>query len=154
WQVVAGVMVFIGVAMSAIPILNVFKYEFNNPPLCVWAGAVALTFIVAGIIHFATGQPRNRPVAGMSDLDNLRMLLPCVLRLAGLFTALFGLVLPFVHYRHLLSGGLEAWRKNADKLTWCLAAFMGGLVLMFIGLTMGRAYERTQAGLRRLMYGY
>jgi ABC-type uncharacterized transport system len=153
WQTIAYGLIVAGVALEIIPIVNATIYNFSNPPLCVWAGAVGLTFAIAGIVYLI--QPRGgRNTSGMSDLDNLRLLMLSVLGVAGLFTALFGLLLPLVQYRYQLAGGLEEWRKNADKLTWCILAFLSGLVLMFIGLTLGRAYERTQAGLRRLMYGY
>jgi hypothetical protein len=150
WQQVSYVLIGAGVALALIPAVNILKYEHNNLPLCFWGGALALTFLAAGVVHFTA--PRGRTAE--ADVDTLRLLLLSVLAVSGFVTAVFGLVLPFVQYRAQLAGGLVEWRKNADLLTWCLAAFVGGLVLMFVGLTLGRTYERTQAGLRRLMYGY
>ena len=136
--------------MGHIPCVNIIKYDHNNLPLCVWGAMLSLSFLLAGVIWLTL--PRGRNVE--ADVDNLRILILTVLGLVGFATALFGLVLPFAQYRAELAGGLEEWRKHADVLTWCALAFVGGLVLMFVGLMMGRTYERAQAGLRRLVYGY
>jgi hypothetical protein len=52
------------------------------------------------------------------------------------------------------TGGLEEWHKNWWQLMLCELLIFGGLAVMFGALQFARAEERTNPGLRRLVYGY
>jgi hypothetical protein len=51
-------------------------------------------------------------------------------------------------------GGVEEWHKNWWRLLLCELAIFGGLGVMFGALHVARSEERTNPGLRRLLYGY
>lgn len=73
---------------------------------------------------------------------------------AGFALWLLSLVLAY-WWRATLFGGLDAWQgTNWWQLWVCLLAMFGGLAIMFVSLLPLRALERSNATLRRLLYGY
>src|SRR6185437_8759435 len=156
---IAYALIALGVALAAIPIVNVALYGWQSILFFVWGTALSLSALLAGGIYLTSAPaPTLR-----EEADRLRITLLIVLGLLGLLTALLGLALPFASppfsmtdYRDIFAGGIRKWRErdNARALTWCGIALMGGLAIMFVGLIQARAFERTRPGLRRLMYGY
>ncbi|HLJ92226.1 MAG TPA: Gldg family protein [Gemmataceae bacterium] len=72
----------------------------------------------------------------------------------GFLCWLFSLVLAY-RWRATIFGGLDAWQgANWWQLWVCLLALFGGLAIMFVSLLPLRALERSNAALRRLLYGY
>ena len=73
---------------------------------------------------------------------------------AGLILWVLSLVLAYA-WRNTIFGGLDAWQgANWWQLWVCLLAMVGGLAIMFVSLLPLRAVERSNAVLRRLLYGY
>ena len=72
----------------------------------------------------------------------------------GFATTLLGLILPVTRYASVFGGGLQVWSKNRWTVGLCAAAVLGGLGLMFVSLLLARGVERSNALMRRLMYGY
>jgi hypothetical protein len=53
-----------------------------------------------------------------------------------------------------VTGGLEEWHKHWWQLLVCELLVFGGLAVMFGALQVARSEERTNPGMRRLIYGY
>ena len=127
-----------------------FQYRTAGFLLCIWAAALGLVYEAAAL-WFIT----SRPPSNMKDADRVRLALLTVLGATGLGLVLLGMYLPFIEKNWtVLTGGLPEWRKNPFVLISIGAALFGGLVLIFLGVQLARAYERSQAGMRRLLYGY
>jgi hypothetical protein len=156
---VAYVLFGLAAALAVIPIVNVSLYKWESLAVFLWGAA--LTVFVLGV---GLWQLTSEVSGGRRDrADRLRITVLLVLGGVGLLTALLGLLLPFssspftiIDYREIFAGGVRKWREreNAWALTRCVAAILGGLILMFIGLTQARTFERTSPNLRRMLYGY
>lgn len=116
-------------------------------PYILWSGAVALYALGVG---FALSG-RNR--AETSDADALRIGLIFLGGGVGFLTATLGMTLPFVDYSTVFSGGLPEWRKNPKAVMLCAGLLFGGLSLMFFSVLLAKSFERSNANLRRLLYG-
>jgi hypothetical protein len=153
------VLIVGGLALLAIPISNVALYRWQSLAVFIWGTLLSLFVVAVGlwnVLSPVTGTVRDRA-------DRLRVTVLLVLAGVGLLTALLGLLLPFssppfslTNYPDIFAGGVRKWRErdNALAVMRLAAALLGGLVLMFIGLTQARAFERTSPNLRRLLYGY
>jgi hypothetical protein len=153
------ILIAAGLGLLAIPVSNAALYRWQSLAVFIWGLALSLFVIGVGlwnVLFPVTGEIRDRS-------DRLRVTVLIVLAGAGLLTALLGLLLPFssppfslTNYPEIFAGGVRKWREreNALAVTRLVAALVGGLVLMFIGLTQARAFERTSPNLRRLLYGY
>jgi hypothetical protein len=158
-QNVAYGFVAVGLALLAIPISNVVLYRWQSLAFFIWGAALSLLVVGVGLWNLLSpveGGPREQA-------DRLRVTVLIVLGGTGLLTALLGLMLPFssqpfsvTNYPEIFEGGVRKWREreNATAVTRLVAALLGGLVLMFIGLMQARTFERTSPNLRRLLYGY
>jgi hypothetical protein len=149
-KTIAYILIGLGGAMLAVPIVNGILYRDQAMPVIVWGCAVSLTLLLAGVIYMNV-IPSGRMTGG----DLLRLVALITLGATGLATALLGLVLPFTQpYSDILGGGLQSWRDNWSVLFKCGVPLFAGLVLMFLGVQMARTFERSQALMRRLLYGY
>jgi hypothetical protein len=158
-QQIAYGLIGVGAALAAIPIANVALYRWESLAFLLWGGALTLLVLGVGIYYLLM-----EPAGTLRDeADRLRILALVVLGGAGLLTALLGFVLPFsaspftvTDYRDIFAGGVRKWREreNIWPLIRCVAALIGGLVLMFLGLLQARTFERVRPNLRRLLYGY
>jgi hypothetical protein len=73
---------------------------------------------------------------------------------SGFLLWLLSLILAYV-WRGTIFGGLDAWQgSNWWQLWVCLLALFAGLAIMFLSLMPLRTVERSNATLRRLLYGY
>jgi hypothetical protein len=152
-------LIVVGLALLAIPVSNVALYRWQSLAVFIWGTALSLFVIGVGlwsVLSPVYGGPRERA-------DRLRIIVLVVLAGVGLLTTLLGLLLPFssppfslTNYPDIFAGGVRKWRErdNAWAVTRLVAALLGGLVLMFIGLMQARVFERTSPNLRRLLYGY
>ncbi len=158
-QNIAYVLIAVGLALLAIPVSNAAMYRWESLAVLIWGAALSLFVVGVGLWNLLS------PVRGGPDevADRLRVTVLLVLGGVGLLTALLGLLLPFssqpfslTNYPEIFSGGVRKWREreNAWAVTRVVAALLGGLVLMFLGLIQARAFERTSPNLRRLLYGY
>jgi hypothetical protein len=158
-QNVAYILIAVGLALLAIPIINLSLYRWQSLAVFLWGAALSVFVAGVGLWNLLL------PVRGgtREAADRLRVTLLVVLAGVGLLTALLGLILPFAaapfsvtNYPEIFEGGLRKWREreNAMAVTRLVAALLGGLILMFIGLTQARTFERTSPNLRRLLYGY
>jgi hypothetical protein len=149
-QTIAYVLIGAGVAMAAVPVYSAVRNGWEYLPLLVWSTFLALLLVFTGVLYLAS----RGPGMTVAEADALRIVALVLGGAGGFATALFGLALPIFQYREELRGGLQAWRDNRWPLTWSALAFVGGLVLMFLGFMQARAFERTQPALRRLAHGY
>jgi hypothetical protein len=92
----------------------------------------------------------------MTEAEQIRLLFMAVGAIAGFLTTVLGFVLPIVHksYSEVLRKGVAEWRANPWILAKVAVPVFGGLLLMFLSMQLARSFERTRAGLRRLLYGY
>jgi hypothetical protein len=147
-------LIALGLALEAIPIVGFWKYGWSEAAaVIVWGGLVAQLTLVIGLIYGFVVPPDTD---AQNEADRVRTMLLIFTGGAGAATALLGLVLPFstAQYRDVFAGGLEEWRKNRGMLAWVAAAILGGLMLIFAGMQLARAWERSHGSMRRLMYGY
>lgn len=115
----------------------------------LWLALLALLLVGAGL---SLRLPKVA-VPPSSAVDRTRLLVLTLGGLAGLLTVLLAVALAY-EWWDIFNGGLEAWRKEWWRLTVCLLALFGGLIVMFVSLQLARVDERSNAGLRRLLYGY
>jgi hypothetical protein len=87
--------------------------------------------------------------------DRFRVLLMTAGGLIGLALALYGFYLPFTgEYYTAFGSGLTEWRQKPGLILWPAGSFLGGIVLLFLSLSLARGAERTSGPLRRLLYGF
>ncbi|HVS39159.1 MAG TPA: hypothetical protein VMS17_26610, partial [Gemmataceae bacterium] len=139
----------VGAALAAIPISFVVRQGWSAMELIIWGAVLSIVSFAAGAFCL-TAKPR----AELTQTDQVRLVLLVLGGLAGFATTLLGLVLPVSRYSAVFSGGLQEWSKNPWTVWGCGAAVFGGLALMFISLLLARSVERSNALMRRLMYGY
>src|SRR5579875_3061369 len=58
------------------------------------------------------------------------------------------------NYPEIFTGGPKSWRSHGWEVGRCVAALIGGLVLMFLALQLARPVQRTSMSMRRWLYGY
>lgn len=146
-------LLVLAAAFAAIPVYLLIRYSFNVAigPVFLWGMMMSLIALALGIV----GISFDTRTSELSESEMLRLQLLTAGGLAGLATALLGFALPFTSaYRGILAKGMEEWRKNPQALLWPSLAFLGGLILMFLSLQLGRGMERRSQGIRRLIYGY
>src|SRR5947209_2626590 len=111
-----------------------------SSPVFYWGLFSTLTLVVVGVLGLTL-----TPEGGVSEAEQLRMLLLVLGGALGLFSALLGLLLPFLEYRALFAGGAREWRREPRALVWTGLALFGGLILMFVSIQLTRGMERTSA---------
>ena len=148
-QTLGIVLLILAAALAAIPIVFAVYYGRNGLETIVWGALLSLTVLGGGVYCLATA---NRQ--GLTQVDEIRLVLLVLGGVIGFATALYGMVLPFTQYRAVFSGGLAEWSKNALPVWGCTAAVFGGFSLMFLDLLLGRGMERSSPAMRRLLYGY
>lgn len=139
----------VGGGLAVLCLIVGYRDLWSHPPLLTWGLACSIVFAAAGLFCLLPDLRSN-----LSRGEALRAVVLFVLSVNGFVCAVAGLLLPFIQYREQLGGDLQSWRAHGGLLALCIGAFVGGLVLMFVGLSLGRSYERTAPAMRRLMYGY
>jgi hypothetical protein len=150
WQVLYGLLA-VGAGLIIVAIILWFTKGWQTFVLELWLAGMGMVFLgsAVAVYRWLTSPNKELPAA-----DLLRFLLLAIGGLAGFLTALLGPVLAVWQYSDIFGGGIETWRQNTRTILLCGLPFFVGLLLMFGGLMLGRNFERTQAGLRRLLYGY
>jgi hypothetical protein len=149
-DVISFVLLGLGAALLAVPIVNGILYGWQAAPVIVWGAALSLALLLTGLLYL-TLSPSGRITEG----DRLRVVALTTLVVSGVVTTVLGLVLPFTAaYHAVLGGGLTQWRENWPVLLKIGLPLFGGLVLMFLGTQLARNFERSQAVMRRILYGY
>ena len=148
-QTAAFVLLIVGAALAAVPIT--FGVRQGQAALIeiIWGSLLSLVVVAAGVVCLLLTPRDDFPLA-----EQLRFTFLVVGGLAGFIIASGGLILPFARYRSVFAGGLAEWGKNQPVVWGCAAAIFIGLGLMFVSLLLARGVERSNALLRRLMYGY
>jgi hypothetical protein len=140
---------FLGVAaaFAALAVVLFIKYREEYAVIGVWAGLLGAIALGGGVWLLLTeGQPRAE------SAEESRLLVLAVGGLAGFATWVLSLTLGF-RWRETILGGTEAWQGEKWWQLWVFfLAMFGGLALIFVSLLPARAAERTNPGLRRLVY--
>jgi hypothetical protein len=151
------VLIALGLLLAAIPIANGMKYRANSLAILGWGAFLCLYVTVIGL--YAVMPPPDTGVQGRTE--RLRWIFLLTVGGVGAMTALLGLILPFctmpmslTNYPDIFKGGPKEWRSHGWEVGRCLAALIGGLVLMFVGLQLARPVQRTSPNMRRWLYGY
>ena len=119
-------------------------------PAAVWAGLLAV--LAGGAAYWMTAQPL--PAGAEAQASQVRAEALTIGAIAGLLTAVLGLLFGVRWHESLfkwVSGG------STQEAKWVLIAasiFTAGLVIMFLSLQIGRTEERSNAVLRRMLYGF
>jgi hypothetical protein len=151
-------LIVAGLLLTAIPIANAVMYRTNSLAILVWGTCLSLFVIGVGLYTLT-------PPAAAADIqtrtERLRWIFLLTAGGVGAMTALLGLILPFctmpmalTNYPEIFKGGPKSWRSHGWEVGRCVAALIGGLVLMFVGLQLARPVQRTSMGMRRWLYGY
>jgi hypothetical protein len=146
-QVAYG-LIGLAVLLAAIPVWMIYKYEWEYAVVAVWGGALSAISLGAAVWLWLVEDEQ------VSDLDRSRALVLVVGGLSGFTTWMLSLALAY-QWRGTILGGLEAWQGPLWWRLWvCILAMFGGLGIIFVSLLPARVAERTNAGLRRLVYGF
>ena len=136
------------------PSETVGKEELPPPPSpggnsrVFWAGLLGLLALAAGLVPLA-----RVPVPGQEKFE-ARVWVMSAGGVAGLLTALFGLVLLYNYRNSLYSWIAEGQTREARRVLLAVAVMVAGLLVTFASLQPARAEERTSAVMRRLLYGF
>jgi hypothetical protein len=145
-----SVLFWVGcVVLALLPRWLEHEDRFENFWPAAWAASLGLVTLGAGLWElFYEPEVTNRH-------DAARVVAIGVGGLAGLLTTVLGVVLAWQWW-----GDLTSWLKadetgtGLNHVVFALAAFFGGLAIMFLSLQLARTRERASATLRRLLYGY
>jgi hypothetical protein len=137
-----------GAAIAVLPVLLATWYGTDFLMTVVFTGLLAFVVLAIGVsIRFLPAEATNEP-------DRLLGLALALGGLGGLLVALTGLAL-LVHWWAFLTDWLSLGkREDAWRVLLALAVLLVGLFVMFWTLQLGRADERRNPTVRRLMYGY
>jgi hypothetical protein len=120
-----------------------------NLPIVACGAILILATLGAGLERLL-----HEPTAG-TEIDAARVVVLGVGGLAGLALAVASVLLAYEWWSDIL-GWLN--ESGPGKLAWragvVLAVLVGGLLLMFSSLQVGKTEERANAVLRRMLYGY
>ncbi len=118
----------------------------------IWLGGLAVAAVASGLAYYWAQQSEMGKALPPGDVLRLTALLAA--GLAGLVTFIYGLLLIVLDYPSVFAGKIDVMRENLRTIVLCALPLFAGLALMYVGLALGQKFERTQAGLRRLLYGY
>lgn len=126
-----------------------YRYHWDYAVVWLWGGVMTMIAIGIGAWLLAT-EPGAEP-----NLDMTRLQVLTLGGLAGLATALLlGPGLGYIWWE-TIKGGWSAWQGPKGWQVWVtILAVSGGFALMLLSLQLARADERSNALLRRLLYGY
>ena len=116
-------------------------------PAAIWGGLITALFLGS-----AAFQLSRQPEAGRAVFE-ARLSVFTLGSLLGLSTALLGFVLAWRWQESVLQWVNKGETQEAKWVLAALAIFLGGLAIMFFSMQLARAEERTNATLRRLLYG-
>lgn len=137
-----------GVAIAVLPVL-----------LATWHGSeflmtVLFTALLALLVLGVGVTVRFLPAEAANDPGRLLRLVLTLGGLSGLLVALTGVALSVHWWAYLTDWLSQGKREGAVQVLAAIVVFLVGLFVMFVTLQLGRAEERRDPTLRRLMYGY
>jgi hypothetical protein len=144
----------------AIPLMGVAIWRgliaFKDPALpkwdelafMFWTGLLALSAAASGVWQLMMERDES------GSLDNARMLVLGLGGLVGLITTLAGSGLVIAWWSEVVSWFQEGSPREPYKGVVAALTVFGGLAVMFASLQGTRTEERSNATLRRLLYGY
>jgi hypothetical protein len=140
----------IGALFVALTVWLGYQYKSQLLSVTVTTGLLAAVPVIAGLICLGIEPSR------MPRKEFVRMVLLATGGLVGFIAVVIGVTLGFHEaWWKVLTGGTKAWQGAERWRLWeCIGILFGGFALMFASVQLGRAEERTQAALRRLVYGY
>jgi hypothetical protein len=144
----AGIaMAILGIAVLAVPVTLVSKYEWEFLPVVITTGALGLFLIAIGVsLKFLASES--------GDVDRVRMLVLLASGAGGLLIAATGVCLAYLWWNVVPAWLRDDEREGLWKIFVAAITLLGGLAVMFVGLQAARAEERTNPALRRLVFGY
>jgi hypothetical protein len=114
----------------------------------VWAGGLALlTLLSAAWVYTQPADPAAPEASSRTEVLAFG-------GTAGLLTALFGAVLGYRWHQSLVQWVGSNDPREAQWVLLAAAVFLGGLLIMFVSLQLARTEQRTNATLRRVLYGF
>jgi gliding motility-associatede transport system auxiliary component len=114
----------------------------------VWAGSVALLCLLcAGWVYTQPADPAN-------PITSARVEALTFGGTVGLLTALCGAFLGYRWHQSLVMWVGSGDRREAKWVLYAAAVFVAGLLIMFFSLQLARSEQRTNAMLRRILYGF
>ena len=114
----------------------------------IWAGSVALVAFLSAVWLFT--QPVD-PVAPETAARKEVLFFGGTL---GFLTALCGAFLGYRWHQSLVKWVASDDAGEAKWVLYAVAVFFAGLMIMFVSIQLARSEERTNAGLRRVLYGF
>src|SRR5438445_12469218 len=136
----------LGILLVLVPILLGIFYHTEYLWVCIWGALVALECL--GLAIWQTVRPGS-----MDEHDHARGLLLLAGGLFGLSTTLLGFGLGY-DWWDVFTSWINGTPEKGWRIYVVLLAIVGGLGIMFASLQLGRSQERTNPGLRVLLYGY
>src|SRR5579883_1948189 len=139
----------LGAALLIAAAVLLFKYGWEAPLEFLACLAFGLVLLGSGYAHM--------PKEGGTGAGNLNATRRLVLVIGGAF-GFFLLVIAVgraIGWMSYFAGGVEAWQGEGSWRIWlCVFLALAGLGVMFASLMLARTEERTNAVLRRSLYGY
>lgn len=134
--------------LAVIPLWLVIKFGTAYLDTAIVTVFLALVPAGAGFWFFLRNSEE------FSDLDAARMLVLTVGGLWGLGLVLLSASLTY-HWWQYITGGMKVLQGREGWRVWAaIVCLLAGLALMFVSVQLGRAEERSNPTLRRLVYGY
>jgi len=150
---IAGtVFLAVGGALALTVVILASTKGYSLLTLDVWLGGLSIVFVGIGLARLLG--PQTEAFRNFSPGDRLRLTALAAGGLLGFVTFIYGVLLIVLDYPSVFAGKIEVMRENVGTIMLCALPLFGGLVLMYLGLTLGYRFERTEPGLRRLLYGY
>jgi hypothetical protein len=145
----AYILYAVAVLFAALAIASYARFQGEWAPVTLWFAGIASVAAMGGIWQQIREPDPN------TELDMARMFVLAIGGAVGLLTTVFlGVGLAF-KWQNTISGGWKVWQgENGWQLWVIVAALFGGLAIMFMSLQAVRADVRSNAWLRRLVYGY
>jgi hypothetical protein len=114
----------------------------------IWAGGMAL------LVLLSAGWVFTQPVDSESPEVSVRKEILVFGGVAGLLTTMGGVFLGYRWHQSLIMwvGGGDS--REAKWVLYAAAVFLAGLLIMFASLQLARTEQRTNAALRRVLYGF
>jgi hypothetical protein len=141
-----GLMVA-GAAALALPVWMAGQSHWEFLPVIVTTTLFGLLLLGVGV--YLEFLPKET-----GDADRIRSLVLLVTAAGGLLIAATGAALAYVWWSYLPAWLRDDEREGLWRLLVALLVLLGGLAVMFAGLQLARAEERTNPSLRRLVFGY
>ncbi len=114
----------------------------------LWAGSIALVALLSAVWLFShPADPTAPETAARKELLFFGGML-------GLLTTLAGAYLGYEWSESLVKWVGSDDPSEAKWVLYASAVFLAGLMLMFVSIQLARSEERTNAGLRRVLYGF